>query len=464
MMQLSLADIAAATGAYGDTESSSELMLAGVSTDSRTVEPGQLFVCLRGDRFDGHAFAADAVAKGASAILAERPLPEAMGMVPVLVVPDSLAALGRLAGFWRSRSRARVAALTGSAGKTTVKELLAAALAESGATAKTRGNLNNRIGAPMTMLSCSGTERFWVLELGINYKGEMAELAPVVRPDLAVIHNIGPAHLEGLGDLAGVAREKASLLRFLAPGGEGVVCMDHPLLWQEARTILEKPVGFSCKGKDAPYTGKVLGREGNLTRFALDLDGEALETALPLVGAHFCENVLAAAAAAHRLGVTAEQIGRGLARAELPTGRFHCIEADGRCVIDDSYNANPLSMRASLEAARELAGERPLVLVLGEMRELGPAAPDEHRALGKAVAATPARALFWRGGYGGNVQEGLARGGFAGAFASVDSEAELLSRLDGLGLAGAVVLVKASRAIGLDRFVAALTARRGGNA
>lgn len=464
MMQLSLADIAAATGAYGDTESSSELMLAGVSTDSRTVEPGQLFVCLRGERFDGHAFAAGAVNKGASAVLAERPLPEIMGMVPVMVAPDSLAALGRLAGYWRSRAQARVAAVTGSAGKTTVKELLAAALAESGATAKTRGNLNNRIGAPMTILSCTGQERFWVLELGINYKGEMAELAPVVRPDMAVIHNIGPAHLEGLGDLAGVAREKASLLRYLAPGGQAVVCMDHPLLWQEARTILEKPVGFSCKGKDAPYTGKALGREGHLTRFALNLDGEALETVLPLVGAHFCENVLAAAAAAHRMGATADQIGRGLARVELPGGRFACVEATSRCVIDDSYNANPLSMRASLDAARDLAGNRPLVLVLGEMRELGPAAPAEHRALGKAVAASPARALFWRGGFAAQVEEGLKAGGFAGTFASVGSEPELLARLDGLGLERPVVLVKASRAMGLDRYAAALIAPREGDA
>ncbi|MEW5773822.1 MAG: UDP-N-acetylmuramoyl-tripeptide--D-alanyl-D-alanine ligase [Thermodesulfobacteriota bacterium] len=464
MMQLSLAEIAAATGAYGDTESSSELMLAGVSTDSRTVEPGQLFVCLRGERFDGHAFARDAVAKGASAVLAERPLPEVMGLVPVMVAPDSLAALGRLAGFWRARTRAKVAALTGSAGKTTVKELLAAALAESGATAKTRGNLNNRIGAPMTMLACTGQERFWVLELGINYKGEMAELAGVVRPDLAVIHNIGPAHLEGLGDLAGVAREKASLLRFLAPGGEAVVSMDHPLLWQEARTILERPVGFSCRGKDAAYAGRVLGREGHLTRFGLLLAGEELEVALPLVGAHFCENVLAAAAAAHRLGASVEQIGRGLARAELPAGRFRCVETPGGCVIDDSYNANPLSMRASLDAARELAGGRPLVLVLGEMRELGPSAPAEHRALGRAVAASPARALFWRGGYGEDVRQGLDNGGWKGVFATVDSEAELASRLDRLGLEGPVILVKASRSLGLDRYAAALAAGRKGDA
>lgn len=461
MMELTLADIAAVTGAYGDTESTSELMLAGVSTDSRTVEPGQLFVCLRGERFDGHAFAVEAVAKGAAVVLAERPLPEVMGMAAVLVVPDSLAALARLAGYWRSLSQARVAAVTGSAGKTTVKELLAAALAENGATAKNYGNLNNQIGAPRTILGCSGRERFWVLELGISRKGDMEELGAMVRPDLAVIHNIGPAHLEGLGDLAGVARAKASLLRFLAPGGEAVVSMDHPLLWQEARTIVEKPVGFSCKGRRAAYTARILGRGADgKTRFALDLDGEPLETALPVLGAHFAENVLAAAAAAHRLGATPEQIGRGLARVELPAGRFACIQAGAYCLIDDSYNSNPLSMRAALDAAREVAGEKPLVLVLGEMRELGLAAAGEHRALGRAVAASRAQALFWRGGFARDVEQGLGNGSWDGVFAAVDSPAELLSRLDAMGLAGAVVLVKASRSVGLDRFAAAIAGRR----
>jgi UDP-N-acetylmuramoyl-tripeptide--D-alanyl-D-alanine ligase len=223
-------------------------------------------------------------------------------------------------------------------------------------------------------------------------------------------------------------------------------------------------VGFSCQGKDAAYTGRVLGREGGLTRFGLDLDGEPLEVVLPLVGAHFAGNVLAAAAAAHRLGATLDQIGRGLSRAELPAGRFACVPAGDRCVIDDSYNANPLSMLASLEAAREMAGDRPLVLVLGEMRELGPAAPAEHRALGRAVAGSGARALFWRGSFGEDVQLGLRKGGFGGVFATVDSEGELLGRLDGLGLGGAVILVKASRALALDRYASALMGRRGGDA
>jgi UDP-N-acetylmuramoyl-tripeptide--D-alanyl-D-alanine ligase len=456
-VNLTLAEAAEAMNALGDLGSRSDLRLVGVSTDSRTLNPDELFFCLQGENFDGHGFADKAAAAGAVAIVAERPVEDDTGDTPVLMVPDSLVAIGRLGAYWRSRSRARVVAVTGSAGKTTVKEMLAGVLARAGETGKNYKNFNNQLGVPLSMLSFSGQEDFWVLELGISRAGDMEELGAMVRPDLAVVVNVGIVHTEGLGGLSGVARAKAGLLEFLAPGGRALVSMDHPPLWETAVSLMDDPIGFSVTGNPAKYTGEYLGagKDGR-GRFSVNMRGERYEFITGLVGPRGAENVTAVAAAADILGTPPSATATGLAGFAPPEQRFRTRFADGLTLIDDTYNANPLSMAASISASEEIAGEAPLVLVLGDMLELGREAGAEHERLGRMVARSAVRAVFYRGDYADDVARGLASNGRQDVFKRVESPAGFVSDFRKLGLDEAVLLFKGSRGLRMEELLEAL--------
>jgi UDP-N-acetylmuramoyl-tripeptide--D-alanyl-D-alanine ligase len=391
-------------------------------------------------------------------------MPELGAGVPVLLVKDTVAALGRLAGSWRRRTGARVVAVTGSAGKTTVKEFLAAILSELGPTSKNYKNFNNLIGLPLSILEARDTDAFWVMELGVSVPGEMRDLAAMAAPDLAVLINVGPAHLEGLGDVAGVAREKCELLRHVRRGGSALAGMDHPELWAEARRVFPGVLGMSARGLDAPFTAAYLGpREGG-GLFSLRAKGLELELALPYRGGHVAENILAAAAAASLLGAGGDAIRAGLSRAALPEQRFCCRRHGCFTVVDDSYNANPLSMRRAVEAAAEMAAGETFVPVLGEMRELGSATRDEHVRLGEFLAAQAPAAVFFHGQSAPDVAAGLAAAGYRGPFWAVASPSEFLKAFSGLGLAGGVVLFKGSRTMRMEAFVQALCQGSGGAA
>lgn len=461
MLNMTLSQAAAAMGALGDVEPGGDAVLAGVCTDSRLARAGELFFCLSGENFDGHGFAAAAVDAGASAVVASRPLPELDGRAPVLMVRDVLAALGALGAAKRREAGALVAAVTGSAGKTTVKEMLAGILARLGETGRNYKNFNNQLGVPLTMLGLTGRERFWVLELGISRPHDMDELGAMVRPDVAVINNIGPAHLEGLGGLEGVARHKADLLRHLAPGGSAYVCMDYPLLWERARALVPNVTGFTARGADAPYAGEYLGPAGEGGgRFRLVLRGEAVEFEAPYTGAYFAENMIAAGAVAHGLGASARDVAEGVAGAAVPEHRFQIRRAGAWTVVDDAYNANPLSMGRAVDNALELAGGRPLVLVLGEMGELGGGSAGLHRELGRRLAGAAPSAVFWQGGFADEVAEGLAEGGWAGRLVRVADPRDLRGNLGEAGLGGGVMLVKGSRACRMERYVGEMTDNR----
>ncbi len=452
-MKWTIAEISGAIGAVGDMDEVRHLRPRRVVTDSRLVEPGDLFICLAGEHFDGHAFAADAAAKGALAVVAERPVSGVNA--PVLMTHGTIEALGRLAAFHRSRTMARVVGVTGTAGKTTVKELLAGILSRRGRTHKNYLNLNNLIGLPMSILEADGDEDFWVLETGISVPGEMEKLAGILRPDLGIIVNIGPAHLEGLGDLAGVAREKARLLEHVLPGGRRVVSFDYPELRAAAGS---SAIGFSCgDAPDARYRGKFLGPANGLDgRYLLNLQGEEVEVTLPWQGRFALESALAAAAAAHVLGLSPADIALGLESARPSRQRFQCHKTGNLLLIDDSYNANPLSMAVSLDSARELARGRPLALLLGEMRELGASAASAHEDLGRRVAESGARGLFWVGGHGDDVGRGLVLAGFAGRFQRVETVTGFLMAWREMELPDPVLLVKGSRANKLETYVGAL--------
>ncbi|HIW78197.1 MAG TPA: UDP-N-acetylmuramoyl-tripeptide--D-alanyl-D-alanine ligase [Candidatus Bilophila faecipullorum] len=470
-MRLSFDDIA---GAVGGTVIPGSAMptrpVEGVSTDSRDVTPGSLFVCIPGETFDGHDFAGKAAEAGAAALLASRNPFDGTLPVPVVLVEDTVKALGRLARFWRGRlgPETRVIGLTGTAGKTTVKELLGQVLGRRGATARTRLNLNNQIGLPLSMLAATGEEAFWVMEAGISHAGDMDELGAILEPDVALILNVGPGHAAGLGD-RGTAYYKARLLSYLAPGGMAVVSADYPELVREARAVHPELVFFSAAGRQVDYRASYVTPAGeDKGLFRLWLDGVSLDVEAPFRGAFGAENVIAVAAVAHRLGLTPDEIAAGFAGALLPKQRFACSQVGRWLVIDDSYNANPLSFARMLEAAAEMAGDRPdrpFVCVLGEMGELGALAADEHRALGRRVAAARPRAVFWKGGHGDDVAQGLEAERYAGLFSPVASAEDFLHGFASCTAEeGGVILFKGSRANKLEKLVEAFVAAQTGDA
>jgi len=457
-MLMTVAEITRACGARAAGRFDAELPVSGAGMDSRAVSPGSLFVCIKGERADGHDFALRAVGAGAAAVLSERELPEVSDLVPVLVVANSVFALGRLARAWREKARARVAAVTGTAGKTTVKEMILAILAGRFAVAGTKGNFNNQIGLPLSMLACPETATIWVLEVGISRAGDMQELGDIARPDLAVITNVGPAHLDGLGDISGVARAKAALAGFTAPGGAVLASRDYPELWTELSRHAPCPVDFSASDPSARFFASYLGANGDGGRFFLRLDKDERTLTLPLCGAHAAENLAAAAGAALLLGADMGDVERGLAALELPGGRFRVIGAGDLTFVDDTYNANPLSMAGSIAAAAERAGSGPLVLVLGEMRELGAESAARHRELGAFIAKTGCLAVYFHGGHAEDVAGGLSEAGYRGAFTPVAAPAEFAGLFAALGLTAGTVLFKGSRSLGMEKFLAALGA------
>lgn len=448
----------------------------GISTDTRAVAPGAAFLALVGERFDGHAFLAQAAERGAAAVIISReaPLPPGVGAV---LVPDTLVALGAIAGAHRARWAAAphelgpraLIAVAGSAGKTTTTRTVTALLraADRGEVHATAGNLNNAIGVPMTLLGLTESHRFAVLEIGTNHRGEVAALARIARADAAVVTTIGVEHTEGLGTLEDVADEEGDLFAALPPEGVAVGNADDPhVVAQLERAGARRRVGY---GRAAGAAYRIAARRPEGLRgsvIEVERGGAAVAMRVPLLGE---AGALAAAAA---LAVVEEVLGerldpavagKALASMELPAdGRLAAEElADGTVVIDDSYNANPVSMRASLRAAAELArtlGGRRLLLALGEMRELGALSAAEHDALGAEAAAAGPAALIAVGGDAARTAAAAAAAGAPAIFVETADEATaaLLSRLQ----AGDLVLVKGSRGIRMERVVEALRGRR----
>lgn len=446
----------------------------GISTDSRTIAPGAAFVALIGESFDGHRFLDAAAQRGAAAFLVSRdvPLPATGGVVRV---DDGLTALGALARAHRDRWRGaahpegprRILAVGGSAGKTTTTRTLRTLLAGAGRgeVHATVGNLNNAVGLPMTLLGLEARHRFAVVEIGTNQRGEIASLARIAGPDLAVLTSIGVEHTEGLGSLEEVAAEEGDLLAALPPDGVAVGNGDDPqVVAQLARAGASRRITYGA-GERAQIriaARRPLGVRGSAVR--LERAGEALEIVVPLLGE---PGALAAAAAVAAVeAVLGERLSSGQAArafaglAPPSDGRLSVIELpDGTVILDDSYNANPLSMRSSLRTAAETAealGKR-LVLALGEMRELGALAAEEHDALGQQVGAMRPAALIAVAGEAVRIARAAEAASVRAWFAD-DSEAAAAWALDVVER-GDLVLVKGSRGIRMERVVAALAGR-----
>ncbi|MCB2225303.1 MAG: UDP-N-acetylmuramoyl-tripeptide--D-alanyl-D-alanine ligase [Desulfarculaceae bacterium] len=437
-----------------------EAPFAGVSTDSRNVGQGQLFVALSGPNFDGHDYVAAALKSGAAGAVVRRGFSLPEGDACLFPVPDTLAALGDLASAWRQEHSALVAAITGSNGKTSTKEMLAAILGQRHQVLATKGNLNNLIGLPLTLLQLNASHTACVVEMGMNAPGEIARLAEIAAPEAGVITNVGPAHIGMLGSLEAIAAAKGELFEGLSPAATAVVNLDDPFLAPYAASLPCRVVSFGIDSAADVRAGGVTSL-GNAQSFVLDLAGEQVKVRLAAPGRHNVMNALAAAATAHALGQGAEAVRAGLESFAPVPGRLNLLGgAGGPAVVDDTYNANPASVASGLSAATALAQGRALVLVLGDMKELGEYAPRLHRETGRLAAELGCRLVLAVGERSEDVIAGAREGGLAKdaalAYAAMD---ELLASMAGLLKDDDLVLVKGSRSMAMERVVAALSGR-----
>lgn len=439
-MRRQVAELAAALGApyAGDGTT----VVTGAATDSRAVRTGDLFVALPGTRADGHDFVPQAAAGGAAAALVGRRLALAL---PQIVVPDTLAALQALARHERARAGFRLVALTGSIGKTTTKEMLAALLGAVFPVGSTRGNRNSEIGFPAELCSQPEGIRWMVAELGMSHAGELDRLGAIARPDALLYTVVAPVHLEFFASIEAIAEAKAELIPHLAPDGVLVLNAADPRVAAFDRRFSGRVVRYGTA--DADYRLESLRLEGLLgSRFVLRTPGGGFAIRLPLPGRHQAENLLAAAATALTLEVPPERVVDAAATLQPAPrrGEVHRLR-DGVILVDDSYNASPQAMARVLEMLQDTPGRR--VAVLGEMLELGPTAPELHRRVGEQAAAAADLVLA----VGPRHAPALAAGAGAKCLRTVPDAEAALALLRTLLRPGDVVLVKASRGIGLDR-------------
>jgi UDP-N-acetylmuramoyl-tripeptide--D-alanyl-D-alanine ligase len=450
-------ELAAATG--GRWIGTPPPALEGVSTDTRTLGPGALFVALRGERFDAHAFLGEAAAKGAAAAVVAAARADEPSPLPRLAVPEPLAALGAIARHHRGRHRIPVVAVTGSNGKTTTREMIAAILATRGPVLKTEGNLNNEVGVPLTLLGLAAPHEAAVIEMGMSHPGEIARLAAIALPQVGVVTLAAPAHLEGLGTVDAVADAKAELYQGLPEGGIAIANADDARILRRAQASGRRMITFSAAGgrRGDVVVVEIVSQGADGLRFVLGVGNREVPVHIPaLVGAHNAANAAAAAAAAIALGCTDREIARGLAEVR-PVGRRLRLERlpSGIQLVDDCYNANPASMSAALRTLLDLAaaGGRP-VAVLGDMLELGAFEAEAHRAVGAEAARAGVRVLAAFGPRSRGAAD-AARAGGLDPFHTEDIEA-LVRWARATLQPSDVLLVKGSRGMKLERLVDAL--------
>ncbi|MDJ0748548.1 MAG: UDP-N-acetylmuramoyl-tripeptide--D-alanyl-D-alanine ligase [Woeseiaceae bacterium] len=419
----------------------------GISTDTRSIRDGELFFALRGPNFDGRDYLDVARGAGAAGAVVAGATGDAL---PQIVVDDARAALGRFGAAWRSQYDTTVIGITGSNGKTTLKELLAACLVRKATTLATEGNLNNDIGVPLMLSRIDASHRFTVLEMGANHAGEIAYLTALADPEVVAITNAGSAHLEGFGSVKGVSRAKGEILQNASRPRVAVLNADDKYFgyWSSLVTDVDSlSFGFDADA-DVRADEIVAGARG--TDFNLHLAGESVPVSLPLAGIHNVRNACAAAAIAHAVGVELDTIRAGLESVNPVGGRLEPLfGVNGSALFDDSYNANPISVMAAAEFVASLPGES--WLVLGDMKELGDDAAELHREVGEAARASGVDRLFAYGDLAAHAAEGF--GEHASWHSSIGA---LVSELGAQLTADVSVLVKGSRSMRMERVVDAL--------
>lgn len=425
--------------------------VGGITIDSRRLAPGEAFVAIQGHRFDGHGFIDEAAHRGASCLIVSR-LPESSNgssALPLILVRDTTKALGQLAQFHRVRFRQPVIAVTGSCGKTTTKELIAHLVGEPGAVLKTTGTQNNHIGVPLTLLRLAPEHRMAVIELGSNHPGEIAYLASIVEPDMAVITNIGPVHLEFLGSIMGVLQEKLSLLDVLPAEGTAILPGDQLDVCLEAPQHLDPHVRMVTFGTSDRCDIQALDIHRAEQGMTLRLRDQISRWAIPLVGHHNVENALTAVACAWALGVPLSTARARLASFQAVPLRSQVVRRQGLTILNDCYNANPLSFARALETLRDMEVRRKVAIV-GDMLELGSYAPAAHEAIGRLASQLGIDAVLAVGEYAGCVAQGVRelRPDGVTTFRTVR---ELINDLPAVLQEGDGLLVKGSRRLSLEQ-------------
>jgi UDP-N-acetylmuramoyl-tripeptide--D-alanyl-D-alanine ligase len=457
------AEILEATGGNllsGDLEHS----FSGIFIDSRSISLDKLFVAIKGDIHDGHSFTGDVIKHGVRGLLIDRTKTHTLpGQDPMkngivcVTVNDTIKALGDLAAFHRKRSSAAVVAITGSNGKTSTRKMTAAVVSRRFSTLSTYGNLNNHIGLPLTLLKLDGDHKWAVLELGMNHPGEIKRLGEICSPDIGVITNIGPAHLEGLGSLDAVMHAKGELLEGIKPDGTAVLNADDPRVLHLAQYTSRKVLFFG-RSKDARIRAlSVKGTETGLC-FDLALPEECIPVNLKTPAVFMVSNALAAAAVGYLLGLTAGEIRDGLEDFKPVTGRMNILKTGrGITIIDDTYNANPDSMKAAINTLRSLKGNHTGILVAGDMLELGEYAESMHRDIGQIAAGSDIAKLYITGEFARTVASGAMDKDMNPRDIFTGTKEQILEDIKYRLESGDWVLVKGSRGMTMETIVQELS-------
>jgi len=439
----------------------------GISTDSRTITEGELFIALKGPRFDGHHYALEALKKKAGGVLIGQ---DQVGDIrwngyrsrAVIAVKDTLTALGDIARDWRRKYGPPLVALTGSNGKTTTKEMIAACLETTFPILKTKGNLNNLIGVPLTLLTLTEKERVVVLEMGMNEPGEIRRLTEIAEPDVGLITNIQKVHLEGMGSLERLKEEKGELFRKMRRDGTILVNQDDPRVVDLARDYPGQKITFGIETPAEVMAKEIQLRGTEGTSFTLILEEEAMEVHLQLLGRHFVPNALSAIAVGCLFGVELKQAKEAIEHFQSFPMRMEVVPfKGGKTLINDAYNANPYSMELALETLVEVKGKGRAIAVLGDMLELGNFEKEAHEQLGERVSELAIDFLLALGEDAPLVVESAIRHGFPiERTRIVESHSEAISLLRQMLENGDWILVKGSRRMAMEKIVEGLTEGR----
>lgn len=426
--------------------------VTAITTDSRKVEEGCLFVPIVGERVDAHRFIPDVMQKGALAVLSEKTLEGAD--FPYILVESTLQAVKDIAEFYLEQLGIPVVGITGSVGKTSTKEVIASVLKEKYRTLKTQGNFNNELGLPLTVFRLREEDEMAVLEMGISEFGEMSRLAKVAKPETCVITNIGTCHLENLGDRDGVLRAKTEIFQFLKPNGTIILNGDDDKLATVEECRGMKPVFFGIDTKREIYADEIVSHGLKGVSCRIHLGEKSFEVLVPMPGRHMVYNALAAAAVGRTYGLTTEEIKRGIESLEAISGRFKMIETEKFLIVDDCYNANPMSMKASLDVLQDGAGRR--VAILGDMGELGEHEAALHEEVGEHAGHCRIDVCICVGELCSHMAEKIKETNPSITVIYEKDREGLLERLSGYVQKGDTVLVKASHFMKFEEVVKAL--------
>lgn len=453
MKNLTLENIArVCKGIYYGPKSALDSQISAITTDSRQVPKGSLFVPIVGERVDAHKFIPDVMDKGALAVLSERELPDAE--YPYIRIQSSLQAVKDLAEFYLQQLGIPVVGITGSVGKTSTKEVIAAVLGQKFRTLKTQGNFNNELGLPLTVFRLREEDEMAVLEMGISDFGEMSRLAKIARPDTCVITNIGPCHLEFLGDRDGVLKAKTEIFDYLSPDGHIILNGDDDKLASITETHGKKPLFFGMDARFPVYADKIesQGLKGMFCR--IHIREEAFDVLIPMPGLHMVYNALAAAAVGMTYGMTPGEIKAGMESLQPISGRFRMVETASLLIVDDCYNANPVSMKASLDVLGDALGRK--VAILGDMGELGENEAALHEEVGVHAGSGGLDLLICVGPLSRHLAWAAEQTNPNLAVITKDTVDELLSELPRLLQDKDTVLVKASHFMHFEKVVEAM--------